>query len=90
MSRVSVARMPEEAKNIGGRELLARLCYYYPQYTLAAARRLPYKDVVLLLKTANKLEAEKHINLLNINAAPNAKNGVKDMANYYKGIIKNG
>lgn len=73
-------------------ELLASLCYYYPQYTLAAARRLPHKHVILLIKTAQKMEATKYYNLTQIAAAPQTKKGegVKKLLESYQKQVENG
>lgn len=69
--------------------ILAQLCYYYPQYTLRHARKLPYKDVSLLLKTARKMQARDYLNLTNIAVAPHTKNGsaVKKLVKQFKDII---
>ena len=50
--------------------LHARLCYYYPQYTLYEARRLPDKDVRLLLQTAEREKAKHYLYLTQIASAP--------------------
>lgn len=72
-------------------QLLATLCYYYPAYTLATARKLPFKHVVLMIRTARKLEAQKYYNLAQIAGAssPHVKNlqGIKDIAKQFKGIM---
>lgn len=68
--------------------LLARLCYHYPQYTLAQARRLPAIRVKLLLEVAEQIEAERMIQLVQIAAAPHSKNGVKKLTSHYKGVLR--
>lgn len=55
--------------------LLAQLCYFYPQYTLAEARKLPYKHVKLLLDEAKRMKAQENLDLLQITAAPHTKKG---------------
>ena len=50
--------------------LHARLCYYYPTYSLAEARRLPHKDVLLLIRTAEREKAKHYLTLTEIAAAP--------------------
>lgn len=84
MATIKVASVPKPKQS--ARVLLAEFCYYYPQYTLAQARRLPAKDVVLLLKTARKKEAEKYFNLTQIAAAPHTKRGagVKSLSGKYR------
>lgn len=87
MAVIKVASIPK--KSVSKRELYATLCYYYPQYTLKEASKLPGRDVTLLLKTAQKMEAIKMMNLTQIAAAPHSKNGrsVKKIADYFKRII---
>lgn len=71
------------------RELLATLCFHYPQYTFAQARQLPYHRVQLLLKTANKVEATKFYNLTQIAAAPHSEKGkaVKQLLSNFEEIM---
>ncbi len=90
MATVQVASIPK--KKVNARELLGELCWYYPQYTLAAARQLPARDVMLLLKIARKKEAEKYLNLTQIAAAPHTKKGVgiKRLSSRYQKVAKDG
>lgn len=55
--------------------LLAQLCFYYPQYTLQQARRLPYKHVIILLEEAKRMKAREYLELTQIAAAPHTKKG---------------
>lgn len=86
MATIKVASVTAPVKKINARALLAELCFYYPQYTLAAARRLPAKDVMLLLNTARKKDGEKYYNLTQIAAAPHTKkgSGVKSLSDRYR------
>lgn len=88
MAVVKAAKV--SGKGFDARDSLATLCYYYPQYTLAAARRLPFRDVQLLLKKARQLEAVRYANLTQIAAAPNSKKGkaVKDLLTKFKDMAK--
>lgn len=69
--------------------ILARMCYYYPQYTLAQARRLPARRVRLLLETALQIEAERMYQLTQIAAAPHTKKfqGVKKLTKHFKNLM---
>ena len=52
-----VAKSVQEAfndKKPSNRETWARVCYYYPQYTLESASKLPIRDLRLLLKIAEE------------------------------------
>ena len=71
-------------------DILSRLCYFYPQYTLREARLLPYKDVVLLLNQAQKQEALRYYNLTLIANSPNSKKGkmAKDLIDNYKKVFE--
>lgn len=88
MATIKVASVPR--KKVNARQLLAELCYYYPQYTFAAARRLPAKDVMLLLHMARKKQAEEYFNLTQISAAPHTKNGrgIKKLSTQYSKAAK--
>lgn len=82
---------PIKSSKISNRELWATVCYYYPQYTLEEAKRLSVRDIKLLLKIAEKKEAEKYLQLVQIVASPHTKKGqgVKQLTNYYKKQIGN-
>ena len=68
------------------RRLWAEVCYFYPQYTLQEASKLPYRDILLLLKTANAIRAENYYNLTQIAAAPYTKkgSGVKKLTEHFQ------
>lgn len=91
---IHVQKVPDSAapKPASADEILATLCYYYPQYTFAAARRLAHKRVTLLIKTAQKMEAQKYYNLTQIAAAPHTKDGqgVKDLSELFQKQARNG
>lgn len=72
------------------RTLYANVCFHYPQYTLQDVEAMPYRDVVLLLTTANKIEAARMYNFTMIASAPQSKNGkgVKTLMDYFKKILK--
>lgn len=58
MAVIEVAKVPKkEPKGDEALRLVATLCYYYPQYSFAEARQLPYKRLVLLLQEATKQKA---------------------------------
>lgn len=88
MSKVEVQKLPVVApkKNLNG--LLARVCLHYG-YTLAEVRRLPYKDIVILIAELEKEKAREHYELVQISTAPHTDKGkgVKALLKYYKGII---
>ena len=73
MAIIKVQSIPQ--KKLNARRLLAQLCYYYPRYSFEEARKLPYKDVILLINTAQQEKALNYFNLTQIAAAPNTKNG---------------
>lgn len=72
---IKVQKVPDRAGDSDYRELLATLCYYYPQYTYKQARKLPFQRVQLLVKTARRVEATKLYNLTLIAAAPHSDKG---------------
>lgn len=89
-----VAKSVHEAlnneKQISKRETWARVCYLYPQYTLAEASKLPVRDLRLLLKIAEMIEAERNYELVQIVAAPHTKKGkgVKDLTDHFRKLMK--
>ena len=68
------------------RQLWARVCFFYPQYTLKEASMLSVRDLKLLLNTAKKIEAERKYDLVQIAAAPHTKkgSGVKKLTEHYR------
>lgn len=73
-------------KNLANRTL-ATLCFYYPAYTLAEARKIPYRDVLLLLDIARKERSKFLYDLTQIAAAPQTEKGkgVKMLSEFYMG-----
>lgn len=84
--RVVAQSIRKEQSKATNRELWATICYYYPQYTLEEASKLSIRDIKLLLKVSEKLEAQKMLALTQIAAAPHTKKGqgVKKLTDYYK------
>lgn len=90
MAEIEVAKIPK--KDATKRSLYARVCYFYPQYNLQQAQALPQRDILLLLKTAEQIEAVRMLNLVQISAAPHTKKGagVKKLTSHFRKIAKNG
>ena len=88
MAKIEVAKIPQ--KDVKKRNLYARVCYFYPQYRLEDVAKMPNRDVVLLLKTAEQVEALRMLNLTQIAAAPHTKkgSGVQKLSNHFKRIAK--
>lgn len=86
MAEIQVAKVEQPKAN--KRELYATVCFYYG-YQLDYVQKLPARDLYLLQKIASKIEANRFLNLTNIAAAPQSKNGagVKRLLEYYKGVI---
>lgn len=87
--RISVQKVgAAKGKKFSAEELLAEVCYHYPQYTLDEAARLSYRRVQLLLRVAKKQEAIRMYNLTQIVAAPHTKKGegVKKLSEHFKKI----
>ena len=76
MAEVEAQALPTASgKESSNRELYATVAYHYPQYTLQDVSKLKYRDVVLLLRTAEKINAEKFLTLTHIVTAPHTKKG---------------
>lgn len=88
---IQVAKAPTQTSKESHRRLYAKVCYFYPQYTLAQARRLPARDVALLLSEAARQEAARNHSLTQIVAAPHSEGGeaVGELLEHY-GDIMNG
>lgn len=56
-------------------DLITRVCYFYPQYTLETAEKLTNSQVAALLLQAEKQRAVEFYNYVLIAAAPHSKKG---------------
>ncbi len=70
-------------------DLITRVCYFYPQYTLETAEKLTDSQVTALLLQAEKQRAIELYNLTLISAAPHSKKGkmVEKLIKQYKKVI---
>ncbi len=86
MAVIQVAKA--DIPKIKKRELYATICYHYG-YTLPYVQDMPARDLYLLYKVANKIEAARMYSLTNIAAAPHSKKGqsVKKLLSYYKEMV---
>lgn len=71
-------------------ELITRVCYFYPQYTLETAQQLTDSQVTALLLQAEKQRAIEFYNHVLIAAAPHTKKGklVDSLIKQYKKITE--
>lgn len=85
---VRAKQVPKSSSKINVDEMLAEVCYHYPQYTLEEAALLSYRRVQLLLRVAQKQQAIQMYNLTQIAAAPHTKKGegVKKLSEHFKKI----
>lgn len=67
-------------------QVLSVFCYYFPQYTLSEARKLPFIHVQTMLREARRERAKHYLELTQIVAAPHTKKGkgVKLLVERYK------
>jgi len=56
-------------------DILARFCFYFPQYTLEQARKIPQKRIMQMLKVVDREHAMMFANLTRIVASPHTKRG---------------
>lgn len=77
-------------KKTSKRELYATLCYHYPQYKLHEVPKLKARDINLLIRTAQKIEALKMHNFTQIAYAPHSHkaHGVKKLLDHFKKIAR--
>lgn len=85
---IKAKQIPRQKVNVD--DIIAKLCFNYPQYTFLQAKHLPYKRVKQLLRIARKEEARKMFELMQIVAAPNTKkgHGIKKVLDYYREIME--
>lgn len=71
-------------------DLLTRVCYFYPQYTLEEAEKLTNSEVTALLIQAEKQRAIDYYNHVLIAAAPHSKKGklVEKLIKQYKAVAQ--
>jgi hypothetical protein len=71
-------------------DLLTRVCYFYPQYTLETVEKLTNAQVTALLVQAEKQKAIEYYNLTLIAVAPNTKKGalVDKLVKQYREIAE--
>lgn len=71
-------------------ELITRVCYFYPQYTLETAEKLTDSQVTALLLQAEKQRAIELYNQTLIAAAPHSKKGkmVEKLIKQYRKVIE--
>lgn len=71
-------------------DLITRVCYFYPQYTLETAQKLTDGQVTALLLQAEKQRAIEFYNHTLIAAAPHSKKGkmVDRLIKNYKKIVE--
>lgn len=70
---VKVQKIPKKIQK--AEDILASFCYNFPRYSLAQARKMPYKRINQMLKVARKEHARKMVDLLRIVAAPHSPKG---------------
>lgn len=71
-------------------DLITRVCYFYPQYTLETAQTLTNSQVTALLLQAEKQRAVEFYNHVLIAAAPHSKKGklVEKLIKQYRKIAE--
>lgn len=72
-------------------EVCARIAFHYPAYTLAAARKLPYKDVIILDNNIEREQGRFYNVMLQIVTAPNTKDtkkSVTKLVDYFKQMMR--
>ncbi len=71
-------------------DVLAKFCYYFPQYTFNQAKKMPYKRVSQMLSVVRKERAKFKSDLVKIVTAPHTKKGkgVTNLIQYFKEIIE--
>lgn len=86
MADIKVQRVPRAERGLSKRKLYATVAYHFPQYTLKEVEAMPYRDVQLLLKTAQQQQAAYFHNMTLIVQAPHSKKqqNVKKLVDHFK------
>lgn len=88
MATIKVQKIPQKTETAD--DVLARFCCYFPQYTFAQARKIPYKRVRQMLRIAEIQRARFLRDLTMIVVAPHSRRGsdVKKLLQYFTSIIE--
>lgn len=85
MARISVKQIEQPLEEFSAAQTLAKLCYYYPQYTIETARPLPFRQVKLLLRQAKNERYINYIRELEIASASQQGNeAMVSLADHYR------
>lgn len=87
---VKAVRPVEKDSDADVVDIITRVCYFYPQYTLETAQLLTQTQVTALLLQAEKQRALDYYNQVLIAAAPHSKKGkmVETLLKEYKKITE--
>ena len=89
---VKVQQIPSKKreKADGNRELFATVAYHYPQYTLEDISKLPYRDVALLMRVAERIKAEEYFTITQVVASQHTEKlkGIKQLLEHFKEIME--
>jgi hypothetical protein len=86
MAQIKPQRIKASDRGLSKRKLYAKVCYYYPRYSLKEVEALPARDVRLLIKTAQEEQAALMHNLVLIVQAPHSKKqmNVRKLLEHFK------
>jgi hypothetical protein len=86
MAEIRPQKVTLQGTSLSKRKMYAKVCYYYPKYSLKQVQKLPARDVRLLLKTAQEEQAALMHNLTLIVQAPhsNKQTNVKKLLEHFK------
>lgn len=89
MKIVKAQKVSPDIKEPTPKDVLARFCYHFPQYTFFKARKMPLKRINQMLKVARQEQAKEWYNLARAIAAPHSKDGkaYKQLMSELKEII---
>lgn len=76
-----------QVKEVSADDLLATFCYYFPQYTFAQARKMPYIRIKQMLLVVRREQAKTMYDMVNVVRSANAtKKGYEQMLQYFKNL----
>jgi hypothetical protein len=87
MVTVQAQKLP--TVQVSNDDIIAQVCYHYPQYTFTQAKKLPHRRIMQLLRVARAEQAREWYNQCMIAASPHGKkNSVKDLVKQYKNMFE--
>lgn len=87
MATVVAQKIPTNNKELNANDIYYTFCYYYPQYKLHEAKKMPYNRVLGMISTAKKIKASEGMMILQCIASSRDKKSYKNLLNSLERIV---